>query len=692
MTREGVNTGMRPKPMFISKADKKGSPMSANANERKCQISQRPVQKTECQTANDVEKQCQQVFEDECYSVPEQSCVNVQDQECTTRFDSVAKRKVEVPENNADTPFVITDKNKFDVGVGVLRQDKPREVTQQSIYLDADTSEQLATDNVYFKGYPQDTIKGEALKLFSKYGEVQSIIMNQWCGFVRFKHSEDALKAYRALNQTEFKGRSLMLKFSRIFRSRDPESTRKFHARKAAQMLADEELRIAASNKKEESEEVKKELKSKVETRNERESYAYSHKNQLSDKEKTGGKLSDDRQSKIEEIINEKIAEDSASKKDVEVAEVTVKFQVTEVATKFGANEISADDKKLIADSEDKSDESSVMSVESRSSEDSFISIETEETVIENEPDEDADSSSEVDEGSPILETDIYEMIKKIVKIETQTGCVEKTVVPFTNKDDYLQSLGVTMKRGVSHFNQKLFNNKICSLLEGAYRTLVHQSKVLIERKSEGKPELYDTIQAGLKNIARELTNVGNILQLTRKFPLSSASFPEPPTFVDAEKSLSHVFKFTQSANVQVKKILICLNIKQDFERVFETSLDELKRLRKRAEGTFEWIVTEFDTEEIDSFNFASKLLRDKIDVTDRVEVKKLVGYLRYYTSVSGNDLCSLGDYVSRMKKNQKSIYYITGESKEVVAASTFVDRLKKKGFEVVYMTEPIDN
>jgi len=49
-------------------------------------------------------------------------------------------------------------------------------------------------------------------------------------------------------------------------------------------------------------------LKGKVEARNELESYAYSLKNQLSDKEKLGGKLSDEEQSKIEEVINEKIA------------------------------------------------------------------------------------------------------------------------------------------------------------------------------------------------------------------------------------------------------------------------------------------------------------------------------------------------------------------------------------------------
>merc|ERR1711963_682056 len=75
----------------------------------------------------------------------------------------------------------------------------------------------------------------------------------------------------------------------------------------------------------------------------------------------------------------------------------------------------------------------------------------------------------------------------------------------------------------------------------------------------------------------------------------------------------------------------------------------------------------------------------------DSTNRKKLAGYLRYYTSASGDELCSLGDYVSRMKENQNDIYYITGESKEVVAASAFVERLKKRGLEVVYMTEPID-
>jgi len=70
---------------------------------------------------------------------------------------------------------------------------------------------------------------------------------------------------------------------------------------------------------------------------------------------------------------------------------------------------------------------------------------------------------------------------------------------------------------------------------------------------------------------------------------------------------------------------------------------------------------------------------------------KKLSELLRYHTSASGDEICSLKDYVSRMKESQKHIYFITGENKDQVANSSFVEKIKKRGFEVIYMTEPID-
>lgn len=69
----------------------------------------------------------------------------------------------------------------------------------------------------------------------------------------------------------------------------------------------------------------------------------------------------------------------------------------------------------------------------------------------------------------------------------------------------------------------------------------------------------------------------------------------------------------------------------------------------------------------------------------------KLAEFLRFYTSKSGDEMASLKDYVSRMKEGQKDIFYITGESKQQVQNSPFLEGLRKKGYEVIYMIDPID-
>jgi molecular chaperone HtpG len=69
----------------------------------------------------------------------------------------------------------------------------------------------------------------------------------------------------------------------------------------------------------------------------------------------------------------------------------------------------------------------------------------------------------------------------------------------------------------------------------------------------------------------------------------------------------------------------------------------------------------------------------------------KLADLLRYQTSKSGDESISLKEYCDRMKEGQNDIFYITGESIAQVSSSPFLEQLRKKGYEVLYMVDPID-
>jgi len=77
----------------------------------------------------------------------------------------------------------------------------------------------------------------------------------------------------------------------------------------------------------------------------------------------------------------------------------------------------------------------------------------------------------------------------------------------------------------------------------------------------------------------------------------------------------------------------------------------------------------------------------------DSANRAKLASFLRFHSTFTGSkgELTSFKEYISRMKSSQKNIYYITGESYESVENSPFLESLKKRGFECLYLVDPID-
>uniref|UniRef100_A0AAQ4PBG1 Endoplasmin n=1 Tax=Gasterosteus aculeatus aculeatus TaxID=481459 RepID=A0AAQ4PBG1_GASAC len=112
-------------------------------------------------------------------------------------------------------------------------------------------------------------------------------------------------------------------------------------------------------------------------------------------------------------------------------------------------------------------------------------------------------------------------------------------------------------------------------------------------------------------------------------------------------------------------------------KKLVRKSLDMIKKIAEAQYNEKFW--KEFGT------NIKLGVIEDH---SNRTRLAKL---LRFQTSNSDTEVASLEQYVERMKEKQDKIYFIAGTSRKEAESSPFVERLLKKSYEVIYLTEPVD-
>ena len=68
-----------------------------------------------------------------------------------------------------------------------------------------------------------------------------------------------------------------------------------------------------------------------------------------------------------------------------------------------------------------------------------------------------------------------------------------------------------------------------------------------------------------------------------------------------------------------------------------------------------------------------------------------IIPLLRFFSSTSDEEYTNLDQYIERMKEDQKQIYYVAADGKQKCALSPAAEKVRSRGYEVLYLTEPLD-
>ena len=126
---------------------------------------------------------------------------------------------------------------------------------------------------------------------------------------------------------------------------------------------------------------------------------------------------------------------------------------------------------------------------------------------------------------------------------------------------------------------------------------------------------------------------------------------------------------------LQKSKVLSIIN-----KRLVRKSLDMIREIESDEDAS----------KYIMFWNNFGKYLKVGV-IEDSRNKDDIVPLLRFFSSKSGEEYTSLDEYIEGMNEGQKQIYYVTADGKEKAEMSPAAEKVRSRGFEVLYLTEPLD-
>lgn len=155
----------------------------------------------------------------------------------------------------------------------------------------------------------------------------------------------------------------------------------------------------------------------------------------------------------------------------------------------------------------------------------------------------------------------------------------------------------------------------------------------------------------------------------------------------DCEELIPEYLRFVKGV---VDSDDLTLNISREILQQSRQIQTIRKALTKKVLDTIKGLRTDDRDKFLDFWGHFGAIIKEGL-FKETGDQDKLFEVCVFHTTASPSDVYTIDEYIERMKEGQDSVYYLTGDSREVLENSPHLETFREKGYEVLLLTDPVD-